>query len=119
MPYVPRPKILFKILFRRRDPVAAEALWLEGTWLHEHEKDDAGALMAFHHARLLDPQFAGAHYNHAAMTEKLKGQGAETLKAWEDYLRAAENDSRQARETVERVRGHVEDLRRKKSKDGL
>jgi thiamine kinase-like enzyme len=112
MPYVPRFIHLFKILLRWRDPAAAEGLWYLGTWLHDHEKDTAGARMAFHHARLLDPTFAGAHYNHAALTELIDGRAAATtLRAWEDYLKAAESDRRQARDTVERVRRHVEELR--------
>ena len=109
MAYVPKFRHLAKILFRLRDAQAAEGLWLEGTWLHE-KGDDEGALMAFHHARLLDRDFAGAHYNFAALTEKRSGKSRETLRAWRDYLRACTVDKRQAAETVAKVRRHVDEL---------
>lgn len=110
MPYVPKFRHLVKILLRMRDVEAAEALWLEGTWLHEMG-DDGGALMAFQHSRLLDREFGGAYYNFAALTEKSTGNSPRTIQAWQDYLRVAEKDSRQARETVEKVRHHLEELR--------
>ncbi len=110
MKYVPKFKHLFKILFRRQDPEAAEELWLEGTWLHDNE-DDEGALLAFRHACLLDRNFAGAYYNFAALTEKHRGNSSETRKAWEEYLQIAEKDSRQKAETIARVREHVQELR--------
>lgn len=112
MPYVPKLKHLAKMLFRVRDARAAEALWLEGTWLHE-QGDDEGALVAFGHARLLDRRFAGAYYNFAALTEKARGQGSEALRAWTEYLAVAEHDQRQPRDTVEKVREHVKALRGK------
>ena len=113
MPYVPKFRHLFKILFRMQDQKAAEGLYFEGTWLHDNGDDD-GAHMAFSHARLLDREFAGAFYNYAALTEKKKGKCKETLRAWEDYLRVAEKDSRQPRETVAKVREHVEELKGEK-----
>jgi hypothetical protein len=106
MPYIPKFKVLFKILFRRQDPQAAEAIWLEGTWLHD-QGDAAGARDAFHHARLLDRHFGGAFYNYAALTEKLKGPGAEAIEAWEAYLAAAAHDKRQAAAVVDKVREHL------------
>ncbi len=106
MPYVPKVRVLVRILFRRKDPALAESLWLEGTWLHDNG-DDEGARMAFNHSRLMDPAFAGAHYNYAALTEKKTGKSAEALAAWRDYLKAAEGDRRQAREIVEKVREHT------------
>jgi hypothetical protein len=112
MPYVPKFKHLFKILFRRRDPAAAEGLYFEGTWLHD-TGDEQGARMAFNHARLLDPAFGGAWYNYAALTEKLTGAGKETIKAWEAYVLSAEKDPRQNRETIEKVRQHIRELRGK------
>lgn len=111
MPYVPKFRHLFKILLRIRDEQAAEGLYLEGTWLHD-QGDDEGARMAFSHARLLDRRFGGASYNYAALTEKLKGPGREALRAWEDYLRVAPGDPRQARDTIDKVRGHVEELKK-------
>jgi len=110
MPYIPKFNVLFKILFRRQDPKAAEAIWLEGTWLHD-QGDIAGARDAFHHARLLDRRFGGAFYNYAALTEKLKGPGPEALAAWEAYLAAASQDKRQATAAVEKVREHVANLK--------
>ncbi len=109
MPYVPRLGHLFKIMFRIRDPRAAEGLWFQASLLSE-EGDDEGARLAFAHARLLDPEFGGAFYNYAALTEKLNGPGPAALKAWRQYLPVAERDPRQARETIEKVRRHVEDL---------
>ena len=111
MPYVPKVRLLFKIMLRLRDEKAAEGLWFEGVWLSENG-DDEGALLAFSHARLLDRQFGGAYYNHAALVEKKHGRGAEALRAWQEYLRVAEFDKRQARETVAKVKGHVADLQR-------
>lgn len=113
VPYVPKFRHLFKILFRLQDGRAAEALWLEGTWLHD-QGDDEGALMAFHHARLLDRTFGGAFYNYAALTEKQQGKSPKTVKAWRDYLAIAENDSRQAPDTIEKVRRHVEELQKER-----
>lgn len=112
MPYVPKFRHLFRILFRRRDARAAEGLWFEGTWLSE-QGEDKDARMAFRHSALLDPEFAGARYNYAALTEKLEGPGTEALAAWEAYLEIAPTDPRQHRETVEKVRDHVRELRRK------
>jgi hypothetical protein len=109
MAYIPKFRHLAKILFRLRDPRAAEGLWLEGTWLHENG-DDEGARMAFHHARLLDRDFAGAHYNFAALTEKKSGKSKVTLRAWRDYLRACEVDKRQAPETVAKVQRHTDEM---------
>lgn len=111
MPYVPKSKHLFKILFRRRDQQAAEELWLEGTWQSDNG-DPESARMAFNHSRILDPEFAGAFYNYAALTEKLKGMNKESLKAWEDYLRVAPDDKRQTAIVVEQVRAHVEQLKK-------
>ncbi len=110
MPYKPRLRHLFLILFRRRDPGAAEGLFYEGTYLAERgeEKD---ARMAFRHSALLDGRFAGARYNYAALTEKLLGAHAETVEAWEDYARVAFDDPRQRRETIFRVQEHVGVLR--------
>ncbi|MCC5877236.1 MAG: hypothetical protein JJU11_13525 [Candidatus Sumerlaeia bacterium] len=113
MPYVPKFRHLFKILFRIQDGRAAEGLWLEGTWLHE-QGDDEGALMAFNHARLLDRKFGGAYYNYAALTEKHQGKSPQAMKAWRDYLAMAEEDSRQPRETIDKIRRHLEDLQREK-----
>ncbi|CAN5453617.1 hypothetical protein BH09SUM1_BH09SUM1_06640 [soil metagenome] len=98
-----------KILFRRRDVLAAEGMWLEGTWLAENG-DDKGARDAFSYARLLDRRFGGAFYNYAALTEKLAGKSRVTVKAWKDYLAMADTDPRQPRETIAKVRKHVEDL---------
>lgn len=109
MPYVPRFRHLVKILFRLRDTEAAEGLWLEGTWLHD-QGDLKGARDAFHHARLLDPNFAGAFYNYAALTERFSGSSADTIAAWKAYLTAAEKDHRQTRTMVEKVRAHVAEL---------
>ncbi len=111
MPYVPKFRTLFKILFGRRDTRRAEGLWYEGTWLGDQGEDE-DARMAFRHAVLLDPEFAGARYNYAALTEKLTGRSEETLAAWEAYLEVAPGDARQPRETIEKVRGHVKGLRR-------
>ncbi len=111
MPYVPKLLTLFKILLRRRDQRRAEALWYEGTWLND-QGETGDARMAFRHSVLLDPEFAGARYNYAALTEKLTGRSEETLAAWDAYLEVAPSDMRQPRETVERVRGHVTGLKR-------
>ena len=112
MPYEPKLRHLFKILFRVRDVQAAEGLYFEGTYLND-QGDTKGAREAFDHARRIDRQFAGAHYNYAALTERMKGSGREALAAWKDYLKAAETDRRQARATVEAVRKHVEELEKK------
>ncbi len=109
MPYVPKLRHLVKMVFRRRDRRAAEGLWYEGTWLSDCG-DDEGARLAFSHARMLDPSFGGAFYNYAALTEKLKGKCPETLRAWEEYLAVAEEDTRQPRSTVGKVREHLEEL---------
>lgn len=110
MPYVPKIRHLLKILLRIRDARAAEALWFEGTWLSE-QGDDASARLAFAHSRLLDRRFAGAYYNYAALTEKLTGNTPATIRAWQDYVRVAEGDRRQARDTITRVRAHIDDLK--------
>lgn len=112
MPYIPRFSHLLKMTFRLRDPKAAEALWFEGTWLHDND-DDEGALLAFAHSKALDPDFAGAFYNYAALTEKKHGASPQTITAWETYLRVAEKDRRQARDTIERVKDHVAELKGK------
>lgn len=111
MAYVPKFRHLFKILLRLRDPQAAEGLWLEGTWLHD-AGDDEGALLAFHHSRLLDRRFGGAYYNYAALTEKLHGPSPRAVRAWRDYLAVAEGDPRQHPDTIAKVRHHVEALTR-------
>ncbi len=112
MPYIIQIRHMIKIALRKQDPEVAEGLWLEGTWLNDNgEYEDAR--LAFRHACLLDKKFGGAYYNYAALTERLTGESKETLKAWEAYLPVAEEDSRQARATIEKVRGHVEDLRKK------
>lgn len=111
MPYVPKMRHLFKILLRLRDVEAAEGLWLEGTWLHDNG-DEEGALMAFNHSRLLDRKFGGAHYNFAALTEKLNGTSPATIRAWREYITAAEEDPRQSAETIDKVRRHLERMTR-------
>ena len=111
MAYVPKFKHLFMMLFRVQDPRVAEGLFLEGTWHHD-QGDDESARMAFSHARALDRHFGGAFYSYAALTEKKHGATRETLAAWRAYVAAAENDPRQARPIVDRVRGHVAELER-------
>lgn len=118
MPYVPKFKHLFKILFRQRDVKAAEGLWFEGTWLND-QGDPTSARLAFNHSRLLDREFGGAYYNYAALTEKLCGKSAETVQAWKDYLAVAVKDKRQSPQTIEKVRGHVRDLEQAMGKSSL
>lgn len=117
MPYKPKMRHLFLILFRRRDPAAAEGLFYEGTFLAERGEEE-DARMAFRHSALLDPRFAGARYNYAALTEKTLGAAKETIEAWEDYARVALGDPRQRRETILRVQEHVGVLRARMGKGG-
>lgn len=109
MAYGPKLSHLFKILVGRRDPQAAEHLFYEGTWLND-QGDFAGARDAFRHAAQLDPGFAGALYNVAALTERLEGKTPAALAAWRAYLAAAPNDRRQKAEAIARVREHVAQL---------
>jgi len=108
--YVPKFRHLVKILFRVRDPQAAEGLFYEGTWLAEQELDKE-AHLAFAHARLRDPDFGGAFYNYAALTEKMEGNSPKTIRAWEEYVAVASRDARQDRETVAKVEKHVAELK--------
>lgn len=112
MPYVPKFRTLFKILLRQRDPAMAEALWFEGTWLHDNKQYE-DARNAFSHARLLDPRFGGAFYNYAAVTERLKGPTQETIDAWKSYVAAALTDSRQKPDIIEKVRRHITEMEKK------
>jgi hypothetical protein len=117
MAWAPRFGLLFKILLRRRDPAAAEGLFLEGSV--EFESGDAEtARLMFYYGTKLDPTFAGNFYNLAAATEKLSGASAATLTAWEAYLRVAEGDARQPAQTIARVREHAGEMRRAVGKRG-
>lgn len=109
MPYRPKLGLLWRVLLRRRDPIAAEGLFFEGTWLAE-QGEFADALKAFQHAVRLDPNFGGAWYNIAALTERLEGPGPAALAAWRDYLAHGEADPRQRRDALLRVAAHVKEL---------
>lgn len=114
MPYVPKFPHLFKILFRIRDAKAAEGLWFMGSLLHD-EGDFKAARDAFNHSKLLDPQFAGAFYNYAAMTEKLTGKSPEAIAAWKAYVAVAQHDKRQVRALIDKVREHIQELEQGKT----
>lgn len=106
MPYAPKLRHLFKILFRVRDKNAAEGLFFEGTYLAERGEEDA-AREAFRHAMRLDPDFGGAAWNYAALTEKKLGACAETVAAWREFIAAAQRDGRQREATVLKVAAHL------------
>lgn len=110
MAYVPKLRHLFKILFRLRDRDAAEGLFLEGS-----VEFDAGnyrdARLMFSYGTRLDPDMAGNFYNLAVVTEKLEGEAASAIAAWEDYVEAAGRDSRQSEATREKVRAHIRELK--------
>lgn len=114
MPYKPKPRLLFQMLFRRQNREAAEGLFFEGTYLSD-KGEDADARLAFRHSAMLDSKFGGARYNYAALTEKLLGVHADTIAAWEDYVRCSLDDPRQRRETIARVQKHIDELKAKLS----
>ncbi len=114
MPFVPKVSHLFKILFKRQDPKIAEELWFKGSLLAD-EGDEEGARLAFRYACLFDKNFGGAYWNYAALTEKKLGNCKETRDAWKAYITAAENDSRQARDNINKVRHHLADLEKSTS----
>ncbi|MBX3728457.1 MAG: hypothetical protein KF858_04660 [Candidatus Sumerlaeia bacterium] len=110
MAWAPRLSHLIKILLRRRDPAAAEGLFLEGSIEFENGDAETARLMFLYGTRL-DPDMAGNFYNLAVATEKLDGNSPRTLAAWEAYLAAAERDPRQPQETRNKVREHVRTLK--------
>ena len=107
MPYVPKFRHLFKILFRRRDPAAAEGLFLEGSIEYEGGDLESARTM-FLFGTQLDPNLAGNFFNLAVVTEKIEGPSSpKTIKAWRDFIDAAARDPRQSPAAVEKVRAHV------------
>ncbi|MBI5153610.1 hypothetical protein HZA57_00095 [Candidatus Poribacteria bacterium] len=112
MPYIPKLRHLFKILFRVRDPQAAEGLFLEGSIEFDNGQFETARMMFFFGTRL-DPGLAGNFHNLAVTIEKIEGPGRKALTAWENYLRAAKSDTRQSAGAQERAAKHASDLRSK------
>lgn len=110
MPYVPKFAHLLKILLRRRDTQAAEGLFLEGSIEYESGDLESARLM-FYYGTRLDPNLAGNFYNLAVVVERQQGASPAAIRAWEEYLAAAERDPRQGEETRRNVREHLAQLK--------
>lgn len=109
MAFTPRFGLLLKVLLRRRDPAAAEGLFLEGS--AEYEAGDLeSARLAFAYGTRLDPGLAGNFHNLAVVLEKQRGPGKEALRAWRAYLAAADRDPRQPEDAKARARERVREI---------